>query len=77
VERGFYRAEIAVISYNPGSKGNGFCTRPVCWITGSPGAAFELVRSLQHASGIANSQTKDQASRCNIDQRYEREAGCK
>jgi hypothetical protein len=45
--------------------------------TGSPGAAFELVRSLQDASGIANSQTKDQASRCNIDQRYEREAGCK
>ena len=32
-ERGFYRAEIAVVSYNPGSKGNGFRTRPVCRIT--------------------------------------------
>ena len=43
----------------------------------TPGAVFELVRSLRDTNGIANSQIEDQASRHNIDQRYEREAGCK
>jgi hypothetical protein len=37
----------------------------------------ELVGSRKDASGTANSQTKNQASRRNIDERYEREAGCK
>jgi hypothetical protein len=38
--------------------------------------AFELARSLQDTSGIGDSETKDQASRTSVDERYEREAGC-
>ena len=40
-------------------------------------AFSSLVRSLEDTSGMANSQTKNQASPHNIDERYEREAGCK